>query len=310
MSNLSAWPVLVLACLAGLTLPLWAVPVAGSEGTLAWLLDLAVHWQWLFLAGLLASVVATAQRDRRWLAALLALPLPLLSGAPPVASTLDPASSRPLLTVASANVGRGQRDPGPLLAWLREQDVDLVALLEVSRDFASAMQPASGFPHRVVEPNDGPFGIAVLSRYPFRATRLVRDADGIPHLVVEVDWHGKPITAMAVHPMPPLSPHFHAARDRRLVDLAREIAAGDWPGVVAGDLNATPWSTAFRPLSELGLRRASGLTPTWPALFGGWFGIPIDHVLVTSDWQVIERLRGPPFGSDHLPVLTRLRINE
>ena len=33
----------------------------------------------------------------------------------------------------------------------RGQDVDLVALLEVSRDFASAMQRASGFPHRVVD---------------------------------------------------------------------------------------------------------------------------------------------------------------
>ena len=308
--NLSAWPVVSFACLVGLTLPLWAVAIGGREGPVAWLLDLAAHWQWLFVAGLLASVAASARRDRRWLMPLLALPLPLLTGASPAPSVTAQVPSASPFTVASANVGLGWRDPGPLLAWLRDQDVDLLVLVEVSTAFAGALQWEPGYPHRVVEPQDGPFGIAVLSRHPLRGARLVRDADGIPHLLVETDWQGQPVSVAAVHPMPPLSPQFHAARDHRLTELARGIAGDPRPGIVAGDLNATPWSSALLSLPELGLRRATGLAPTWPSVFGGWFGIPIDHVLVTPGWRVVDRARGPAFGSDHLPVLVRLHLQD
>lgn len=37
-------------------------------------------------------------------------------------------------------------------------------------------------------------------------------------------------------------------------------------------------------------------------------GIPIDHVLVTRQWRVVEGGRGPDLGSDHLPLRFTLAL--
>jgi endonuclease/exonuclease/phosphatase (EEP) superfamily protein YafD len=75
------------------------------------------------------------------------------------------------------------------------------------------------------------------------------------------------------------------------------------PLIVAGDLNATPWSSAFAVAARHGLDRASGLAPTWPRRH---VGIPIDHVLADTHWRRGEAQRGPDIGSDHLPVRVAL----
>ncbi|WPL23281.1 endonuclease/exonuclease/phosphatase family protein [Thiorhodovibrio frisius] len=69
--------------------------------------------------------------------------------------------------------------------------------------------------------------------------------------------------------------------------------------ILAGDLNASPWSSAFAGLSQTEVRRASGLQPTWPAVGQGWFGIPIDQVLVTTAWWGAESGSTRSLGSDH-----------
>jgi len=90
--------------------------------------------------------------------------------------------------------------------------------------------------------------------------------------------------------------------------LAKAAGASSLPAIVVGDLNATPWSNAFSGLGHAGLLRATGLKPTWPAIGLGWMGIPIDHVLVTPHWSVMERQIGPNIGSDHLPVMVRIGL--
>jgi|GEM_PF-1420578 len=97
-----------------------------------------------------------------------------------------------------------------------------------------------------------PIGIALFSRHPLQMVATVRDAQAPPHLEAQIAWQGRQIHLLGVHPMPPLSAHFHAARNAK---LAR------WATVIAGDLNAPPWSTAFNDLDALGLRRATGLAP-------------------------------------------------
>ena len=39
-------------------------------------------------------------------------------------------------------------------------------------------------------------------------------------------------------------------------------------------------------------------------------GIPIDHVLVTPQWLVVEREVGPNLGSDHLPVIVQIALRK
>jgi endonuclease/exonuclease/phosphatase (EEP) superfamily protein YafD len=88
---------------------------------------------------------------------------------------------------------------------------------------------------------------------------------------------------------------------------------GDETAVVVGDFNLTPYSPYFAAFA-----RASGLQPargaalaasTWPGMLATWgLGIPIDHVFVSSNANVVAHEVGPDLGSDHLPVAVILAL--
>lgn len=297
---------LTMGALMGLLVPLLSRAMAGSSGALAWLVDLAGHWQWLFLLVLVCSTLFIAVCcNRRWMLALCAVPLPWVTAseqAPMVKGGGD------VLVVAGANVNLGNHDPRPLAAWLAAEQVDIVALFEVSAAYASRLDTSAEYPFQQVVPRRDPFGVALLSRHPLLDAQVTYDSDGIAQIAARVRWRGEFIDIVAMHPMPPLSPVFHGIRDQKLRAAADAAAASRSPTVLIGDLNATPWSSAFSGLAERGLRRATGLKPSWPAVALGMMGIPIDHVLVTPHWSLVDSRQGPSLGSDHLPALARLTL--
>ncbi|MHA6495004.1 endonuclease/exonuclease/phosphatase family protein [Pseudomonas borbori] len=285
--------------------PLLSHLLAESNGTLAWLIDLACHWQWLFLLGLVGFTTLAAWHDRRWAMVLLAAPLPWLTASAPAP---DMPVGSAVFSVASANVNLHNRDSAALQRWLADTQPDVVVLLEVSPEYSKSLGELRDYPFQRRIAEDGAFGIALLSRHPLQQLRVIRDAQGIAHFDARIQWSGQSFDIVAMHPMPPLSPHDHQVRNAKLRALGARAAASSLPGIVAGDLNATPWSSAFIGLADQGLRRASGLAPTWPAMLRGVMGIPIDHVLVTQHWAVLSAETGPDVGSDHLPILTRLAL--
>lgn len=298
------------AVLVALLLPWLMRALPASTGTVGWALDLVAHWQPVHAALWLVAVALLGGRDRRWRVALPLALLPLWSASPRLPSSPPPSPQNPAvaptLAIASANLRAGNRDPAPLAAWLRAQPVDVVVLVELTPDYANPLQDALAdvYPYRQLVPADSPFGIGLLSRHPLSAIARRDSADGIPALAATLDTARGPVRVVAVHPMPPLGPHWQAARDRLLRTLAD--AAGTQPTVVAGDLNATPWSTALTGVAPT-LRRACGLAPTWPA---DNFGIPIDHVLAGPGWRRLDCARGPDIGSDHRPIRATLVLDD
>ena len=302
---------LTLACVFGLATPLLSEGLDGFSNTLEWIIDLASHWQWLYLAGLVLACTIVVFTDRRWALWLLVLPLFWLTASDPTSGMEhEDFRNASVLSVASANVNLENRDAAPLVRWLAESKPDALVLQEVSPEYARELGALHDYPFRHLVLRNDPFGIAVLSRFPIVQVQTVEDDEGIEHIDALIDWNGKKIRLTAWHPMPPISQYDHTKRNLQLLALAKEAKASGQPAIVAGDLNATPWSIAFSNLDQAGLRRASGLTPTWPAVGRGWIGIPIDHVLVTSHWSVVEREVGPNLGSDHLPVIVRIALRE
>lgn len=298
-------------CALGLTVPLISDVLAGSEGTLEWMIDLASHWQWLYLVSLVLACGILTLNDRRWALWLLAMPLVGLTASSPAIDVGHVTiQNTEVLTIASANVNLGNRDSAALIRWLAEAKPDVVILLEVSPEYVRGLDLLSGYPFRHLVPRRDPFGIAVLSRFPFSYVKTVEGEGGREHIESLIDWKGQPIRLIAWHPMPPISPFDHTSRNQQLFALAKAAKNSGQPAILAGDLNATPWSNAFSGLDQAGLRRATGLTPTWPAIGYGWMGIPIDSVLVTSQWAVMEKKVGPNLGSDHLPVLVRIALRK
>lgn len=289
--------------IAALLLPLASPWLQGRGGRIAWLLDLAVHWQWLYALALVPVVLLCGWRDRRWWLLAVFAALPLWTAAPRLPTSTE---TQAPFRVASANVHVRTSSPERLIAWIASAPVDVLVVLEVSPRYARALADWPDYPHRVIEPGEDPFGIAVLSRHPFAATRVSHDERGIASVEVDLETPQGCVVLRAVHPMPPISPDEKVARDRFLAASVDALRERGLPALIVGDFNATPWSPGFAALSAAGWQRASGLEPTWPARGHGVVGIPIDHIVAGPQWRRLDSARGPDLGSDHLPVRATL----
>ena len=286
-------------------LPIVSTWFQDSDSTFAWLIDLGSHWQWLFWWGLVISVLFLTWQERRWAAFFLMLPLPWFTASIAVPRQEQGEVS---FSILSANVYFENRDVRPLQAWLLQERPDAAVLLEITSDYAAGLKSLVDYPYQHIVAEQEPFGLALISRYPLLETHTIRDSEGIAHIESQVQLPGQPIGLMAFHTMPPLSQHYHQIRNDQLRILARHAQMSAFPTLIAGDINATPWSSAFSLVDRYGLRRATGLAPSWPSIGHGLFGIPIDHVIATPHWRVISEKLGPNIGSDHYPILVRLGL--
>ena len=184
----------------------------------------------------------------------------------------------------------------------------------MSRTWADALDELDAlYPHRVVEPRDDKFGIAVLSQWPLEEPRVITPADGPPAVVTVLRREASACLLVAAHPPAPVSADWSAWRDAQLAASGQLVAVADRPTILAGDLNATPWCFGFRRLvATSGLRDSAvgrGIQATWNA-HRPVPRIPIDHVLVSPDILVLSREVGRDVGSDHLPVEARVSLPE
>lgn len=300
VSRLTAW--IALPALLGLLLPLQRAWIPG-QGSIGWALDLFAHWQPLYVVAWLAACLLGTLRDRRWLLGLPLLALPWFTASPVAPHAGEPSD----LVVVVANVNIRQRDPAALLDWLQKNPANVVVLTELSPDYAAelAARKYGGFAHHALHPLASPPGLGVLSDRPLHSARVVADELGALRMEADLDIDGHTVRFFAAHPKPPMATRKYRARDRLLRDLAKDATTR--PTIVAGDLNATAWSSALLGADLHPLVRATGWAPTYPSEGAGVFGIGIDHVLVSSEFAQTGAGRGPDIGSDHLPVRVGLR---
>lgn len=296
-----------------------AATLAGWCGRWHWLLDLASHFRWYWLIAAVTGLAACIRWPRPTAIACLALAavgnarelLPAWLPAPaPLAAR---GHAEPGIVVVSLNVHRLNDDPAATLAYLRDRRPDIVAVLEVDDAWAAALEDlAAEFPHRLIHPRADNFGIAVLSRWPLADARVANlGGSPFPSIVATVSHPSGDLRIVATHPMPPWNGRYAALMLDQFDAIAEVVTTSDLPCVVMGDLNATPWSHAFRRLTDRsGLRDSAlgrGIEPTWNARL--WAPrIPIDHVLVPPEIAVIRRAVGPDVGSDHFPIEAELAL--
>jgi len=120
------------------------------------------------------------------------------------------------------------------------------------------------------------------------------------------------VRLLGTHPLSPSTEERAGLRDAQL-GFARDWSAeSGGRRVVAGDLNATPWSSPFRRLlsggSLINSQLGYGLELTFPTGSSPLVRVPIDHVLHSDGFAVIDRRLGPSLGSDHFPVVVELAL--
>ncbi len=296
-----------------------------------WIGELLVHFRLQYGAVALCAAGLLWAGQRRWLAVLTTL-IAAVNGfafaeavraprgavasllASATASQAVPSRSALTLRVAAANVFYGNSAYQPLIDWVRDERPDLLVIAEVTPKWLAALDALAGeYPYRLVGAGSGGFRTVLLSRHAFVAWRSTEVPVGAGRMVgATLVLSGQSFEVFGVHATWPATPTLAAARNREFADLAAMARRSRWPVILLGDLNVSPLSPHFRHglLAASGLRSAaagSGWQPTWPAFFLP-AGIQIDHVLLSSAFQVREFRRGPWIGSDHLPIVADLAL--
>jgi endonuclease/exonuclease/phosphatase (EEP) superfamily protein YafD len=287
--------------------------------------QLAAFRPWILLAGLVVLLVLVLlirfARPLRPVAvpsavgALVVLVIGTAMVVPRVVADPVPTTGTPL-TVLSFNVFEGRADPQALADAIAREKPDLVSLPEAGPRYAAKLGPLVeplGYKlqtsrERAADVNS--VTALVSDRLGDVSFRIGREAANFPYLEVTGGGLGQ-LRFVAFHAA---SPQPRALDSWRAdLGLLPQWCTGSTPAIVAGDFNATLDHSTLRNgmagCSDAADQRGDGLAPTWsPSQRTRFIGPQIDHVIATPgiEAETFQVLDLP--GSDHLPILSRLRL--
>ena len=282
----------------------------------SWACDLATHFRVQYVALLFpVAIFCLVTRRRKTAIAFTAV---LIVAAVPVIRYYVPSGHQDpgveALRFVTFNVQRSNSQFDDAVSFLRSENPDVIALLEIDSRWKNALQELSNdYPFSRWETREDNFGLCVLSKIPWQDVEVVQ-TDTIqcrPSILVRFEINGSAVQYIATHPATPMTPESAQARNDQLMALC-EVFDPASARIFTGDFNLTPWSPRFQDVTaSAGVTdgaRGFGAGPTWCQLPTPLGGIKIDHFLISED-IFVSRLRvGPDLGSDHRPVIADLKI--
>lgn len=237
----------------------------------------------------------------------------------------EPPVGKPL-RVMTFNIGDGRVSAEDVMAWVRTEDPDVVAIQELNPYTAAALNQglAAGWPHQALDfysPTTGLF-----SRYPLTSAEFVETPNNRPYLRADLDAGGVPVHVFAMHPQSPdivfrrgLPIGINDERARaQLVSASEIVRATTGPRLMLGDFNMSDQSPGYRTITR-GLRDAFaevGFGPgfTWPAAHSnrlrGWAPpvplVRIDYILHSDEFSAVSARVNCELSSDHCYIVADL----
>jgi len=195
-----------------------------------------------------------------------------------------------------------------VIQLIREAEPQFLVLQEFTDSWRKGLESAlQAYPYSLQSDNSDGWGIGVYSHVPLVESKIQYfNKDIVPSAMVRVKVDDQILKLIGVHLRDPFYPGELMNRNGQLEDLAGMVKSKGDPVILVGDLNTTSWSPYFQKfIQQTGLvdsRLGRGVQGTWPSWLP-FLTIPIDHALVSSEIQVINREVGPRVGSDHFPVI-------
>jgi endonuclease/exonuclease/phosphatase (EEP) superfamily protein YafD len=246
------------------------------------------------------------------LVAVLAAVIPWLFVAEYAAADPGPAGRTATLRVLTVDSQDGKADPSQIVELAQESAADVVVITKLTTTLSHNLTKVGladvGAAQWVEMRADADAdGAGVWTRLQVtEKTRLAGLSRPAGRMVLQTEAGPLGMTVVQAAGRP-LAPARTWSQDlKRLTDAPSEPARR----IVVGDLNATPWSPAFRKVTATDLRDAAdvhgrGLRPTWPA----WSPIPLvplDHVLVSRGIGVSAVESAVIAGTNHRALLVTL----
>jgi endonuclease/exonuclease/phosphatase (EEP) superfamily protein YafD len=216
------------------------------------------------------------------------------------------------------NVLKKNNQYAKVVSLVQKEQPDIITFEEIDQTWLDQLKPLSeAYPYKQSVPQDNNFGIGLYSKFPLKNIKLEhfgKPYRGMVFPFISATVHAEKLpsfTVMAAHPLPPMG-GFHT-RNSQLADMAARRSTFGKNLIIAGDMNLSQWSSYFGDFTKIsGLRDSQlgfGVQPTWPST-AFLMLTPIDHVLVSENFVVLDRRIGPDVGSDHLPVIVELGLRK
>ncbi len=304
---------------AALALGLAGCTALGSAGHVYWAFDLFNHFYLQYVVlGLIGLVIALVLRARFAAviffaaAAFSTLPLVPLFQAP----LQETRTGMKELRVLALNVLTANSSPDKAINWILSEDADVLVLQETSQRWVDKLEvKLRNFDLLASETTrDDNFGLCIYVKHGLEVGEMtvLNEPAQLPWIDVELTKEGRPFHLLAVHTMPPMGSAASKLRNEHIEAISQRAKAIEGPVVIAGDLNATLWSSVMKGVFDGNALRSAGLGQglqgTWPTSLSFTGMIPIDHVLVSPDVFVNEFRVGTDTGSDHRGIVADLQL--
>ena len=294
------------------------VVLVSAAAPLGWPMDLVSHFHIQFAAAALVFVCCFCWRKawNRSVVAVLCFSFSAWQIAVPTLfqqAVKADAPRDPQISIVAANLFGNPESLEGITQLYRSAPFSIAVLTELPRgaiagDFALARH----LPHiagELLYAAPGRPGAVILSAWPAEEADMFQVGRN-PAAVVKARYcpNEMPscLTVLALHTPPPFLAGYFARQKAIFSRLSAVLDRIEGPIIVAGDLNATPWSEQLRKLtSDQDLKRVpcgGRVSPTWLSTTPG-LGLPLDHILLRGPITYTSCDLAPFSGSDHVPVL-------
>lgn len=232
-------------------------------------------------------------------------------GAPAAASTgaVNPGHEDEL-TVVQLNIRFNNRSMEHAAAIILDTEPDVVLLQEITRtnEHVLPMLEAS-LPHQLFCHRRGIGSVAILSRFPFTQQQNSSCLERVGFAQARIQIGDRQLSLASFHSRWP----FPRSQPRQMAFLQKDFEGLSHPLILAGDFNSSPWSAAVqRAAAWTRTQVAEGVVFTWGSpfeLIRNHIGatLPIDQIMISPELEFRSRSVMADVGSDHLPVVTRIR---
>jgi len=308
------------ASLFGIFFVLTLLSIVSRFGQYSWQLDLLSHFQPWYLV-IQVVVCSLFLCLRKWKLVGVAL-LFLSVNALPFVALFFPLAVEGTISnrfkLLQFNVCAPAKRYEALSHYLDAEKPDIVTLEECSDNCFNDLKRDSVFKAYPYQIRKVPYRhrLLVLSKFPLQELKTPHLSADPAVLLLSVQLKPKPITLLVMHSTRPSSGRIYYERQiLQFHQIAKLVSDSSTPFLMAGDLNVSPWNYSFNALLRESYLKNSmdgfGFQPSFPTFvsrFKTFPLVPIDHVLVSEQFQVLDRHTGPRLQSDHLPIVVELGL--
>jgi endonuclease/exonuclease/phosphatase family metal-dependent hydrolase len=236
----------------------------------------------------------------------------------------------PSIVVMTANLAAGLAPDDQVVAAIHRERPHIVAFQELVSEQATRLERA--LHHDYAHTSfiaDGNEGRGILSRFPIAWAHPMEISEGRPDVVALIDVHGQDLFVVVAHPRPQkmtMSGLFFSFGSKRQILRLGQITTDAPTGILLGDLNMSPRHPGYARLRDLGLvdayaAKGEGAGNTFPTRVSSLRKradrlarqkvpplVRFDYIFCTPNIDIDSAWIGTDTGSDHAPVLAKLRL--